>query len=141
MFTTRQLRVLVATSVGQGLRSNDYCHTIEGELVLFAPECDDDRDDVDGRCGCRRGMSGATTHRATTTFRVSALEITIGEYRDAIRDSMARSGWIDLDHEEDEDDVDEMMDELLIVAAHYPVGAVLEKRGDQVQLRTIRASA
>ena len=140
-----QLPVLVATRVGQGLRSNDYCWTVEGELVLFGMACATDRDDIDGRCGCRRGMVGASSSRATTTFRVALVDMTLDQYRQAIRASMERSGWIsravdinERDEQETRALLDDMIDELLETAREFPVGAILEKRGDVIQVRAIQ---
>lgn len=58
------MKVFVATKEGQGLRENDFSHTDEGELVLFSYGCDRDKDNVDGGCGCRRGMNGFNTLKA-----------------------------------------------------------------------------
>ena len=52
------MKVLVSTHETQGERASDFCWVPDGELVGFAFECDTDRDDIDGGCGCRRAMSG-----------------------------------------------------------------------------------
>jgi hypothetical protein len=138
-----QLRVLVATSSGQGLRPNDYCWAVEGELVLFGMECATDRDDVDGRCGCRRGMAGASSSRATTTFRVALVDMSRDQYRDAIRASLERGGWIRPgagDAAADEALVDDMVAELLEIAQEFPVGTILEKRGDFMRVRAVQST-
>ena len=63
------MKVLAATRQTQGWRDNDFCSTVEGELVFFAPfECS--RGFVDDDCGCRRSMAGLVRHRATTTIKV-----------------------------------------------------------------------
>ena len=61
------MRVLVATSEGQGTQPGDYCWTVEGEIVLTGPllECADPH-----RCGCGRGFPGLGSARATTTATV-----------------------------------------------------------------------
>jgi hypothetical protein len=59
------MKVFVSTKDGQGIRNNDFSWTNEGELVKFALECDGEK--IDGKCGCRRSMSGFDTHKATTT--------------------------------------------------------------------------
>jgi hypothetical protein len=142
MASQHQLRVLVATHVGQGLRSNDYCWTVEGELVLFGMECGSDRDDIDGRCGCRRAMAGAASSKATTTFRVAVVDMTFDQYREAIRASLERGGWISSASDAVECDdaafVDQMVTELLDTARDFPVGAILEKRGDVIRLRAVQ---
>lgn len=59
----REMKVLVATTMRQGEVENDFCNTIEGELVrLPFIECDDG-----DQCGCTRSFTGLTSHRATTT--------------------------------------------------------------------------
>ena len=63
------MKVLAATRQTQGWRDNDFCWTVEGELVFFAPfECS--RGFVDDDCGCRRSMAGLVRHRATTTIKL-----------------------------------------------------------------------
>ncbi len=54
------VKALVATSVTQGFRDNDYHWCVDGELVWIAPTCSKDRDDPDGGCGCGRGSSSGT---------------------------------------------------------------------------------
>ena len=65
------MKALVSTKETQGQRGNDFSWTQEGELVTFGSECD--RESVDGRCGCKRAMSGLTTLKATTTVKVTDL--------------------------------------------------------------------
>src|SRR3990172_8245236 len=63
------VKVLVATAETQGERSNDFCHTVEGELVTWpALECSGES--VDGGCGCRRALCGVGSLKATTTAKV-----------------------------------------------------------------------
>jgi hypothetical protein len=144
MATHHQLRVLVATHVGQGLRSSDYCWAVEGELVLFGMECATDLSDIDGGCGCRRGMAGASSSKATTTFRVACVDMTHEEYRDAIRSSLERGGWIAVGEDSSEPEaealVEDMVQELLATAREFPVGAILEKRGHLVRIRRLTST-
>ncbi len=124
--------VLVATKTGQGKRKNDFCFVDEGELVHFCFECDGET--VDGSCGCRRSLSGATSHKATTTFTVVEKEISPEEYRRVIHQSYLDAGWKDLNTKETYLEADE----LAKMATHFGVGALLEKRGTTIQTRHIK---
>lgn len=64
------MKVLVATRKTQGQRDNDFFWCEEGELVYPGGECDSDRGNPDGACGCVRGFSGIKTKKATTTALV-----------------------------------------------------------------------
>ena len=60
------MKVLVATDAGQGEAPDDYCWTLEGELVTpLVAECARPQ-----RCGCGRGFPGFGSARATTTAMV-----------------------------------------------------------------------
>jgi hypothetical protein len=52
------MKLLVSTTETQGQRKNDFCFVPEGEILVFAFECDRDRGNPDGPCGCARSMSG-----------------------------------------------------------------------------------
>lgn len=123
------LPVLVATKETQGQRRNDFCWCDDGEPVRFTVQCDGET--VDGNCGCRRSMSGMTTHRATTTFRVKPLPITREQFVDMLRASHARSGFPIVEDRLYQEDADE----LLRLAAAFPANAVIEKRGGKMQTR------
>ena len=123
------MRVLVATHQMQGQRDNDFNWCDEGELVAFGGDYHDS-EDVDGYCGCRRSMGGLRTHRSTTTMRVTKSELTKNEYISYIIDVKNKQGW--------EGGIDRWMpdiDVLLRIASQYPVGAILERRGDIIQTR------
>lgn len=123
------LPVLVATKETQGQRRNDFCWCDEGEPVQFALECDGET--VDGRCGCRRSMTGMLTRKATTTMRVQRLPITREQFVDMLRASHAKSGFPIVDDSLYQDDADE----LLRLAAAFPTDAIVEKRGASMQSR------
>ncbi|MGH2827642.1 MAG: DUF7715 family protein, partial [Actinomycetota bacterium] len=53
--------MLTATNQTQRWRDNDFCWTVEGELVFLAPlQCEPGS--VDDECGCRRAMAGMVSH-------------------------------------------------------------------------------
>jgi len=68
--------VLVATTDTQGDRSDDYCHTVEGELVQL-PVLDSDREFV-----------GLASRRGTTTCVVADIDVDEATLRAAIGDSV-----------------------------------------------------
>lgn len=131
------MKVLVATRKTQGQRSNDFCYSVEGELVVFPPvECG--RGSVDDRCGCRRSMAGLASHRATTTMEVvDRPELNRGAYLELIADGLATQGYLapeGLDPETQQW-VETVVEELIDIAALLPTGTVLERRGDHVAIR------
>jgi hypothetical protein len=84
------MNVLVATADSQGAAADDFCWTIEGELVWFPPSCDDTSDE----CGCRRSFGGLASHRATTTAKiVHRDDLSFVEFARAILDSVVAQGY------------------------------------------------
>lgn len=132
-------RVLVATSARQGERSSDFSWTVEGELVIWPFECDADREDIDGGCGCRRSWIGAASARATTTARVAELFASAAEYVEALRDSLRAHGWYEgagpAEVAAIDADLEAVAGTLLDVAGTYPTGTVLERRGEAIDAR------
>lgn len=85
------MKVLVATTDGQGEVDGDFCFTVEGELVMLGmAECSEP--DV---CGCGRSFSGVASDRGTTTARVADLAgLTRDDVASAFADSLSRGGWL-----------------------------------------------
>lgn len=125
------MKVLVATSEGQGKRKNDFNNAREDELVGFAFECDGEA--VDGSCGCRRAFSGLDTLMATTTARVLDIAMTPEEYLDALVASSAAAGWNFSREELAPEAV-----QLASIASTWAVGTVVEKRGARIGPRRLR---
>lgn len=126
------MKILVATKETQGQRKNDFNWCNEGEAVTFAFECDGEK--IDGRCGCRRSMSGTTTLKATTTMKVVESEMSKDSFKTIICNSLKNGGWLENNSEADnlvEDDVNE----LLRIASEFPVNSIIEKRGNKFQKR------
>ncbi len=122
------LPVLVATREKQGQRHNDFCWCDDGEPVRFAFACDGER--VDGRCGCRRSMTGMSTLKATTTVRVELLPMSREQFVSVLKASYGKSGF-----PLDDGAVKEEADELLRLALPFSAGVVIEKRGDEMRQR------
>lgn len=122
--------VFVSTKLSQGFRKNDFSFAAEDELVMFASECDGEK--VDGKCGCRRSMTGFWSRKGTTTFRVSVYSGTREAYVKEFMSSLKGSGWTFPD-----EDIVAMADELLDLAAKFNVGSLLEKRGNFIFPRVV----
>lgn len=123
------MRVLVATSRTQGQRENDFDFCIEGELVTVGLVCAADDGDPDGGCGCARSFAGLNSHRATTTAMVKEIDLSEADYVEALRSSLAQQGW-------PTEDVEELADWLAQLVGGWPVGSIIERRGDDMLIRT-----
>jgi hypothetical protein len=122
------MKLLVATAQLQGERSTDFNYCIEGELVWIGLICATDRRDPDGGCGCGRSFAGMNSHRATTTARIADVPIDFPHYAEALRSSLKAQGWPTRD-------AIPMAGALSDLAADFPIGAVLERRLDEVRWR------
>jgi hypothetical protein len=130
------MKVFVATDDHQGGRANDFHWAVRGELVWIAPECardQDDREGIDGGCGCRRAMAGITSQRATTTFTVAELDLSMSEYERILTDALMAS--VGHSHQCASGLAVAVARELVDLASSFVVGSVLERRGDVIQAR------
>jgi hypothetical protein len=128
------MKVFVATKRLQGLRKNDFSHTLEGELVKYGFVCDGET--VDGHCGCMRSMVGFESQKATTTFKVVEMPITPEEFWNKYIESERKAGWVKESAEKADLKVFKAVaKELLKLASHFQVDTVLEKRGYRIQTR------
>jgi hypothetical protein len=131
------MKLLTATTLTQGQRDNDYHWCVEGELLRFDVTCDRDARDPDGGCGCGRGFAGMSSERATTTALVRDLPISRDDVRIALTASLHAAGYL-----RDPDDpaaraliIDEV-DELIAIADAFDVGDVIERRLDELRVRS-----
>jgi hypothetical protein len=127
----RGMKVLTATATGQGVRDNDFNWTIEGELVQVGLACASDQLNPDGGCGCGRSFSGLSSHRAGTTAVVRDLPLSRQDVATAVAGYLESAGYGSPTSQELADEVDE----LLAIADYFPVGAVLERRLDELAIR------
>ncbi|OZM76632.1 hypothetical protein [Pseudonocardia sp. MH-G8] len=130
------MKVFVATAQTQGERGSDYHWCIEGELVRIVEVCPRDRGDPDGGCGCGRGFGGLNSHRSTTTARVAEVGLTLADYALAIQSSEQQEGWNPCD----ECAMSEAVD-LAAMAVAWPVDSVLERRLDELVVRSLGVDA
>jgi hypothetical protein len=132
------MKVLTATNETQGWRDNDFCWTVEGELVIFPPlECD--CGSIDDDCGCRRSMAGLVSHCATTTMKVvDREELDPETYFMLIKDGLKKQGYLTKELER-EREVKEWLrdfsDDLRRTADVFPPSTILERRGDFLGVR------
>lgn len=124
------MKVLVATTEGQGLFDDDYCWTVEGELVYVqATMCSNPR------CGCDRGFAGMSSSRATTTAKVvDRPDFSAADYQRALVDSLTRGGWIEAGDQSDETVgfVAEVFALLTWITDRSEVGSHVRRNGDEV---------
>jgi hypothetical protein len=129
------MRLLVATICTQGTRTSDFNLVFHTELVQLAPVCDRDGDDLDGGpCGCRRAFLGIRSRRPTTTAAVAERDMTPDQFRSqlrrAVRVSQPRA------EEEIHRLADQTARELEQLVGDLPPGTVVERRGDDIVVRT-----
>ena len=132
------MNVLTASNQTQGWRDNDFCWTVEGELVVFPPiECG--RGSIDDDCGCRRSMAGLVSHRATTTIKVADREgLDRDTYFMLISDGLRDQGYVTeelMTNRNVNEWLHHLTDELIYLAVGLPAGTVLERRGDFINVR------
>lgn len=132
-----ELKVLMATKQGQGLRHNDFSHSQEGELVKLGFECSGEK--VDGHCGCKRSLVGFDSLKATTTFKVVKLQITKEQFINRLLISENKSGYLLLEKPSEAvpQSVIDQAEDLLRVADYFKEGEILEKRGRNYQARKV----
>ena len=130
------MKLLTATTQGQGGRANDFTWTYEGELVWPGVICGRDRANPDGGCGCGRSFSGLNSHRATTTALVRDLPLSVADVRAAFAGYLEDAGY----QSPGPAALAERVDELLDAVDAFPVGAVVERRGEFLQMRQVDAA-
>jgi hypothetical protein len=132
------MKLLTATRERQGDQDGDFCHAIEGELVLLGLVCATDEADPDGGCGCGRAFSGMSSMRATTTALVRDLDVAIDDVKLAVEGYYVSAGMGPdvIGGAELTEMVAETLIEMAEVAEAVPVGAVLGRRLDHLVVRS-----
>ena len=129
------MKLLVSTTETQGNRKNDFCFVPNGELLTYSViECAGEK--PDDECGCRRSMNGLDSGKATTTFRVIEQPITQEQFTKKVYQRMEKANWVLKMGEGNARDFAEVStDELVRAIKKFPVGSILERRGDRFRLR------
>jgi hypothetical protein len=132
------MKLLTATRERQGDQDGDFCHAIEGELVLLGFVCATDEADPDGGCGCGRAFSGMSSMRATTTALVRDLDVSLDDVKLAVEGYFVSAGMGPdvISGEEFTGMVAETLIEMTEIADAVPVGAVLGRRLDDLFVRS-----
>jgi len=127
------MKLLTATSAGQGDRPNDFCFTVEGELVLAGFVCATDEADPDGGCGCGRAFSGMSSRRATTTAVVRDLDLDEDDLRLAVESYYTAAGMgPDVLGDDFATLVEGTVEESLLVGRSCDAGTVVRRRLDRL---------
>ncbi|WP_022887097.1 DUF7715 family protein [Glaciibacter superstes] len=133
------MKALVATGETQGARQSDFTHCVDGELVWMLDPCPTSMRSPDGPCACGRSFSGMSSHGYTTTALVRDIPwLTEGNYAAAMRASFDANGWCSCCRMRP---VPTLIRELTERAAALPVGAVVERRLNEVVERAPADSA
>ena len=131
------MKLLTATRERQGEQDGDFCHAIEGELVLLGFVCAADEADPDGGCGCGRAFAGMSSMRATTTALVRDLDVSIDDVTLAVEGYYVSAGTGPdvIGGAEFEEVVSATLEDLAEIV-HVPVGAVVGRRLDSLTWRS-----
>lgn len=123
------MKVLVATTHGQGDEAGDYNWTVEGELVTAVTlEC------CNPECGCQRGFPGLGSSRASTTAMVVERDhIDLNALREAVKGSLRREGWLaGLNPYEQRQLIASHLSTIRLICRRLPVGTVIRRSGTRV---------
>ena len=126
------MRVLIATRETQHEDTDDFCWTVEGELVRFPESICGDPD-----CGCDRSLAGMASSRATTTAKVVERDdIDAETFRLLLHDALVREGWVREDDAADRAWVQQWANAHLAAARLFEPGSVVEYRNGELWERT-----
>ncbi len=130
------MKLLVSTKETQGHRKNDFCFVPEDELVTYPViECTGEK--IDAKCGCKRSMCGLNCHKSSTTFRVVEQPFTSEQLAGICFETMREVGWVPKMGENNARDFARAStDDLVKGIEKFPVGTILERRGDKFKPRT-----
>jgi hypothetical protein len=94
---------------------------------------------IDDDCGCRRSMAGLVSRRATTTVEVVGRRGLDPEtYFTIVSDGIRDQGYVTEEMMKDHEVsswLRHLTHELMHIAGSFPVGTVLERRGDLLSVR------
>ncbi len=126
------LRYFVSTHRTQGERDNDSNNVPDTELVDIPGKSHENPDDT--YCACARSFVGFRSRQATTTAEVAESNMTPVAYIRRFHTMLIGLGYENTPAMRTDATNDAI--ELLRVAAQWPVGTVVERRGDVLRVRT-----
>lgn len=125
------MKVLVATAETQGARDDDFCWTVDGELV-YVPFATCPKP----TCGCDRAFAGLASSKATTTAMVVEREaIDTAAYATALSDGLTRQGWLHADTPQNQRWLVDFIHRHRELGEAFPEGAVVEVSDGHVRTR------
>lgn len=132
------LRIFVATAQTQGQRDNDFTWTAEGEPVTLSFVCDTNGSHPDGSCGCARSWDGMISRKGSTTAVVADVDMTEEQYVTMLLNYYREFGLLKDDAPDNAELVEfitHRAEWLLAEAQYFPVGTIVERRGDDLAER------
>ena len=127
------MKVLVATSEGQGTMATDVMRCIDGELVYAIDACPTSRRRPYGRCNCGITFRGMTSGAVTTTAMVRSVPgLDLEAYIECLDATHEFNGAFGCTCEHDA--VTEAWN-LSAIAGLFPEGTVVERLVDRVLVR------
>jgi hypothetical protein len=121
----------VSTHRTQGQRTNDFNNIPETEIVDLCSLTHEDPNDP--YCGCARSFVGITSRQTTTTAEITESDMTPVEFIGRFHAGLVAMGLPDTP--DLRADAANTATELLRLAAEWPVGTVVERRGHQIRVR------
>jgi hypothetical protein len=126
------LKYLVSTRRTQGERANDSNSVPGVELVDIPGKSHENPDDP--LCACARRFVGFDSRQATTTAEIVESDMTPLEYIGRFHVMLLGAGFPNTPQLRA--DAANDATELLCLAAQWPVGTVVERRGDEIRVRS-----
>lgn len=126
------LKYFVSTHRTQGQRTNDSNSIPGTEIVDLASLSHKDPDSP--ICGCARSFVGITSHQTTTTAEIIETDMTPAEYI-----SRFHTAFLALGRQDNADTRKGAINaavELLLLAAMWPAGTVVERRLHEIRVRS-----
>lgn len=123
------------TNDTQMTRSNDFNHATVGEIAQFGSTCS--RATPDDNCGCARSMVGVDSRKASTTVKITDVEMTETELLEKLSNGYVKHWGMDEKTATKFARTD--MKQLLSIGQSFPLNSVLEIRGSQIKTRSVVA--
>ncbi|WP_410628195.1 hypothetical protein [Amycolatopsis sp. cmx-8-4] len=126
------LKYLVSTHRTQGERDNDSNSIPKTEIVDLCGLTHEDPDNP--YCGCARSFVGITSRQTTTTAEITESDMTPAQFIARFHAGLTAMGLPNTAELRTGAANDAI--ELLRIAAQWPVGTVVERRGQEICVRT-----
>jgi hypothetical protein len=125
------MHVMVVTRRTQGQRDTDYMWAVPGELA-FLPIVECEWDTQAGFNHGARYFLGLESGGATTTAEVIAMDVTAQDITAYVVEKLATVGWTASARNRE---ALRLVTEMLSIAACFPPGSIIEKRGRDIRQR------